>query len=432
MAVSLAYLSAGFGCGWVPPLVKKYKNSTGDFSLTTTDCSLIASLYYAGKEIACLGTPLFMDRFGRNAVFIFSAVCGLLVWLGVLLTKSIPLHFVIRLLFGFSVGTFEITTSVYIGENSSPNLRGVFGTMCIISFYVGELIAFIIGTYLAYQPVAIISAAVALWVLFSNILLREPAQYLLTQGHEERAAKTFFKLRGTAEAANREFEEIKLSLQQQTGFRLSWTLLTDKSLRVVCIINMFMYLTGFPPLNTMSTLVFLPIGNVSPSELTILMGIFQLVSVVVSSTFIERIGRRPMLLSCAVICFIVQLINSIVYYFDELGTPVPLASWLLFICITVYSIVAAAILFPISTVIRGELLSPQLKLFGGCVSVALNSILSFGMATIFLNIAEMFGMKSNFFFFTAMSAAMIVYVYVDLPETKGLTLTQIQRSLNKD
>lgn len=413
----------------MPPILNKYKGSATDFSLTTEDCSLIASLHYAGKGIACLLTLMLIDKVGRNPIFIVSAIASLAMWLAVISTKSIPLHFVIRLLFGLSAGSVEMACPVYIGENSSPKLRGVFGGICIISFYSGELIAFFVATYFSYHTVAIVFMGIAIASILSTFCLREPAQYLLAQGREEKAAETFFALRGTAEAAKREFEEMKTTLQQQKRHPFSIQLLANKGIRAVCIVNLFMYLTGFPPINAMSSLVFLPIGRVSSNELTIILGLIQLISVTLSSTFIERFGRRPLLMSSAAICFVFQLINAIVYWLIGQGTPPPFAPWLLFISISGYSVLTAALIFPICTVIRGELLSPQLKPIGGCMSVVLNSILSVGMTTAFLMVAETYGMQTNFFFFAAMSALMFVYVYVDLLETKGLTLTEIQRAL---
>lgn len=427
--VSFGYFLAGIGCGWVPPILNRYKGSATDFSLTTEDCSLIASLHYAGKGIACLLTVLLIDKVGRNPIFIFGAISSFGVWLAVFLTKSIPLHFAIRLLFGLSAGSFEMACPVYIGENSSPKLRCIFGGICVIFFYSGELVAFFVGTYFAYGTIAIVFMAITIASILSTFWLREPAQYLLMQGREEKAAKNFFTLRGSNEAAKREFDDIKVNLQQQKRHPFSIQLLAKKGIRAVCIVNLFMYLTGFPPINAMSSLVLLPIGQVTPNELTIILGLIQLISVTLSSTFIERFGRRPLLMTSAAICFFIHVINGIVYYFNERGTPLPFAPWLLFIFITGYSVVTASLIFPISTVIRGELLSPQLKPIGSSMSVGLNSILSVGMTTAFLMVAETYGMHTNFFFFAIMSALMFVYVYVDLLETKGLTLTEIQKEL---
>lgn len=413
----------------MPPILNKYKNSATDFSLTTEDCSLIASLHYAGKGIACLLTLMLLDKVGRNAILIFGTTASLAVWLAVLFTKSVPLHFVIRLLFGLGAGATEMATPVYIGENSSPKLRSVFGGICIIFFYLGELVAFFVATYFSYQTIAIVFLAITAASFLSIFWLREPAQYLLARGQEEKAAQNFFILRGSSQAAKQEFEETKANLQQQKSHHFSIQLLADKSIRAVCIVNLFMYLIGYPPINAMSSLAFLPIGKVTPNELTVILGVVQLISVALSSTFIERFGRRSLLMSSAAICSVFQLVSGIVFYFEEQGTPLPFTNWLLFIFITGYSVVTAALMFPICTVVRSELLSPQLKPIGNCMSVVLNSIVSVGMTTAFLIVAETYGMKTNFFFFAAMGAAMFAYVYIDLPETRGLTLTEIQRAL---
>ncbi|KAK7586153.1 hypothetical protein V9T40_004029 [Parthenolecanium corni] len=413
------------------PILQRYKNSNSDFSLDTEACSLIASIHYVGRGVGCVLVALFVDRLGRNKIITFNAISGCIVWLAVLFTKSVSLHYAIRLLFGIGIAFSETAAPLYIGENSSPNIRGVFGSMCSLAFYMGELIAFLVGTYCSYETIAIVFAAISFAVLLSTTLLREPAQHLLAKGHHKEAEERFFELRGHSDTAQQEFEQTKIGLDQPKE-PFSIGLLTDKSMRAVCMVSSYMYITGYAPINAMSSLAFSSVENFTPNELTTLLGIIQLVSIFFSSSVVDRIGRRPLLMISAVICTLIHLTIAALYYCQETGISVPYFAWILFAFITAYSVLAATIMFPLMTTVRGELLSPRFKSVGACIAIIVNSIISVLWAGSFLPIAELYGMKANFLWFAAMSFVFLVYVYFDLPETKGLTLTEIQSSLKKE
>lgn len=427
----MAYFSAGIGCGWISPILNRFKNSkSDDFSLTSEACSWIASIHYASRGVGCILMALLVDRIGRNQAFVLSAISGFVIWIGVFTSKSIPVHYVMRLIFGLGIGMFETTAPLYIGENSSPNFRGIFGGLCIIAFYTGELLEFWVAAYFSYSTIAVFNATLTLLITTSMLLLREPAQHLLAKGKEELAEERFFELRGVNPTTRREFEETKQYFARPKP-KLTLKLLADKSVRSVSIVNCLVYLTGYPPINAMSSLILSSSTHLSPNELTILLGFIQLLAVCLSSTIVERFGRRPLLLISALVSFASHLIVAAVFVFEDRGTPLPHSGWITFVFVTAYSVIVAAIFFPISTTIRGELLSPELKPIGGCLAIIMNSVVSVVITGVFLGIAEAYGRHTNFLFYAAMSATMFFYVYFDLPETKGLTLTEIQRSLQK-
>lgn len=408
-------------------MLHRYRNSTSDFSLNTRACSLIAALHYAGRMFGCILAAFLVDRIGRSKILVFNASCGCLVWLTVLLTKSLPLHYAIRLLVGLGVASVDVAVPLYIGENSSPHIRGLFGSAGSFAFYSGELIAFVVCTYTSYESAAIVLATLSFAVLLSTVWLREPAQFLLAKGHHQQAQERFFSLRGCTEDTRLEFQQ----MQRATEEPLSVALLTSKSMRAVCMVSCYLFISGFAPINAMSSLAFSSIESFTPNELTTMLGVAQLVAIFFSSSIIDRIGRRPLLMVSAAACVLIHVSIATLYYCQEMGIEVPHLAWMLVIFIGAYLVLAATIILPLMNTVRGELLSPQLKSVGGCIAVFVSSIISVTSAGLFLPVAELYGMKANFIGFAAMSFGFLVFVYFDLPETKGLTLTQIQFSLKK-
>ncbi|KAK7586154.1 hypothetical protein V9T40_004030 [Parthenolecanium corni] len=425
----MCYLLLGVGCGWVSPILNRFRNSDTDFSLTTEACSLIASLHYIGRAAGSILAAALVNRIGRNMAFVATSLISCATWSTVFSTFSIPAHYAARVAFGVCVGLTEFTTALYVGENSSPTLRGVLSSAMSILFYSGELLMFIIGAYQSYATIALVNVALSLATVASTLLLREPAQHLLAKGDLALAEKRFLELRGTSDASKCEFQETKQQLTD--GQTVNLQLLADRSVRVVVILSTSVYITGYPVINLMASLIMSSTSKLTPNELTIVMGVIMLLGISATPLIIERFGRRPLFMTSMVVSLLSNLAVAAIFWCQTHGHPIAHSAWLVFGSLTIYSTSVAAVMYPVITTIRGELMSPQLKAVGGCLAIVVNSILSLVMTGVFLSIAEAYGIEMNFLIFAASSAAVLLYAYFELPETRGLTLTEIQRSLKK-
>lgn len=332
------------------------------------------------------------------------------------------------------VGTFDTAASIYIGENSSPNIRGVFNSILVAFFFLGELLAFVFCTYLEYNTVAIIHAAIGFIIFLLTFLLKETAQFLMLKGKDKQAEQIFFWLRGHESDSKKEFEDIQLYLFEQKS-KFSMELLKNagnrRCLRVALISNILVLCSGFTAINTMFSIAVPSTGTITSNELTVLLGVFQLVSVCMSSYSIDLFGRRPLLLIAAGISIIVHIFTTILYYVEEHIGKLPYFAWLVFVPLTIYCIIFAMVMLPLTFIIRGEILPQNMKALGSSLAVSSSSILGFLISKMFLFISDKYGIYVNFLMFTIISFILFIYTYIDLPETKGMTLTEIQKSFKK-
>lgn len=420
---------SGTSFGWLSPTLQKYRNAGGDFSFTDDECSRMVAFQFFGVVFGCILLVLCVDRCGRNAMIYFSAILILLSWTCIAVTKIVILHLLTRFAFGISFGLVAALIPIYVAENSSPSVRGVFGSICLLFYYGGVLAGCILATYCAYETAAYIFMGISLINLSSTVLLREPAQYLLAKGRETEAEHRFFSLRGKNDKTKEEFEDIKAKTAEEKPQFFSFII--DSRFGKACTITSLSFLTGFPAMMSMVSLALRPTAQFSSNELSIFLYLLQAIGGLVSPLIIDRFRRRTLWISSSILILIVHCSTAFLYFSEEKNLLIPNYEWLLFASITAYSVLFATLTYSLGMVARAELLPQKFRSVGSASTIIVNALISSLIGHSFLWIANSFGMKMNFIYFAISSLAMLLYIYFYLPETKGMTLTEIEKMLEK-
>lgn len=433
LTVCLIYLATGLTAGWVAPTLSKLKNSTTGFSLTVEECSWVASLHYITRTLGPILSAALVNRIGHRPMFITISCIYFVAWVTILTTRSVFVLYIVRLAFGLGIGMIETTASIYIGENCSPKVRGRFNGIFVACMYGGLLLALILATYLPYDSVALAHAGLSCAALFSTILLKEPAQYLIMKGKLQQAEKTFFWLRDIRKDETRlEFEEIKQHVvEEKSAVSFSEVFSSPevyKTLRIVFLLNLLMYSTGFAAVISFVTMTFSSSSYLSAEGFTIIFGGFQLISCCGSSFIMDKFNRRTLWHTACILTAGSHAGTAALYYAQK---TVPYFEWFLFATVTIYSCVFGMLMLPLASAARGELLPQRVKAIGNCLAVVASSITGFGTSRVFLPIAEAYGMQTNFVLFSIMCLIIFAFEYFDLPETRGVSLVKIQKSLKK-
>lgn len=437
--VSVALLMGmyGLGSGWLGPTLHHICNPTADFSLTSDQCSWVASLHYVGKIIGTFVAAMLVDVYGRNLIFKSCSLQFIVVWLLILCTRNEPALYFARMAFGVACGMSESIMPIYIAENCSPNIRGLFCSMAFGVFYGGNVIAYALTSYLSYDTVAIVHTAMAVTVLFLQFLLKETPQFLLMHGKEGKAEQHFIWLRGSeTEKVKKEFDDIRNNMhddKEDSMMSLADALKVPanvKSIRVVVLINILILCTGYPGINNFISKSLSASSSLSVDQLTILYGSIEFISISLSSTIIDRCNRRPVLFLGSIASFLAHISSAVLHHVYSTQDG-PYYVWLTFATNTVYAVVFATILGPMFTVIRGELLHQRVKALGSSLALISNSATSFLVSKTFLVIQETYGLSSNYVIYSAASMALLIYTYFDVPETRGKSLVMIQQELKR-
>lgn len=428
--VALANLLFGISLGWLPPTLQLYNNANDTLSFTDEDCSAIVSAQYVGSVVGCVLLTFIVDTFGRNAVIVTAAILSLVSWVGVAFSQKVILHLLIRLVAGISIGLSNTIMSIYIGENSGPGVRGIFNSGTALFVDCGMLLGCTVTTIYSYETSAYIIVAFALMNVSSAVLLREPAQHLLAKGRLTEAENQFFRLRGRNEDTEKEFEDIKMnSTGEKTAFSFSFIL--DRHFLIACVTSMLIYLTGFPAVSAMVSIILMPTEQFSTNELAILFELFQLVGAIISPFIIDCFGRRTLWMVSAISIAIIHFFTAALYFAAENDIEIPLYEWLLFGSITAYAAIFAVAMYPLGIIARAELLPQRLRIIGTCIASVLNAMTGTVVGYSFLWVASDFGIQTNFIVYAVFSLITLIICYLYLPETQGMALTEIEKMLEK-
>jgi SP family facilitated glucose transporter-like MFS transporter 8 len=431
-AVFLLEFMMGIGFGWLAPMLHRLKNAP-EGAFTSEQCAWIAALHYVSRGLSPFFSVLVVDRLGRNAIFIFASLICFSMWIAVYCSRAVYVHYAVRLFFGLSSGVHGTASAIYIGENSSSELRGVFSGIFTAFFYFGEVLEFVLAAFLSYEWVALANCAFGLVTILAMLLLKEPAHYLIMRGEVAKAEKNYDWLHNLRDAKKKqEFEDIKQYIQEEKGrtpsFKMFFSKEIVRSVRIILLINFLATLSGFPAINSFVTIALSGSNGLSTDYLTILFGVSQFLSVCMSSVFMDTFNRRTLFLLTSSMITITHVTTAALYYGNTVF-EVPFFNWLLFSLLTTYSSMYGMFVLPLTTAIRSEILPQKVKAIGSALSMLSNSGGGFITVKIFLPIAHSLGIHANFLFFSLVGLIMFLYIYVDLPETKGKTLTDIQREL---
>jgi sugar porter (SP) family MFS transporter len=290
-----------------------------------------------------IGRPA--DKYGRRYMLKITALLFLVSAIGTGLAGNITQFIIFRIVGGLAVGAASVLSPIYISEIAPPKYRGRFTILFQLSLVVGILVAFATDLALIntgnnnWRWMFISEAGPA--VLFFALLFfvgRSP-RWLVKKGLMEEAKGVIDKTNiGTSNG--RLLEEIKNSIDNEVVEHFKY-LFKKPFLRLVIIgilIGMFNQFTGIAIVMIYSSDIFRAagFGNESAILQTVIVGFTNLTFTIIAMAFIDRIGRKFMLLVGSVGMTIFLGIFSYIFLFD-VGGFMPLVFMIGFVACFAFS-----------------------------------------------------------------------------------------------
>nr|CAD1814645.1 monosaccharide transporters [uncultured fungus] len=454
----------------------------GASALSTPHTSLITSILSAGTFFGALVAGDVADRIGRRTTVIMGCVIYTLGVIVQMLTGpevASPLGAIVagRIIAGIGVGFESAIVILYMSEICPKKVRGALVAGYQFCITIGILLASVVvyatkdrtntGNYRI--PVGIQFA----WALILGIglcFLPDSPRYFVKRGRLEKAANSLSRLRGQPETsefiqvelaeivANEEYER---SLIPTTSFIGSWMqcfkggLWDQKSnLRRTILgtsMQMMQQWTGVNFIFYYSTPFLQSTGAISNTFLISL--IFTLVNVCstpISFYTVERFGRRTILIWGALGMLICQFLVAIIgvaigfnhtHVIDQDATGADITraknigavnAQISFIAIFIFFF--ASTWGPGAWVVIGEIFPSPIRSRGVGLSTASNWLWNTIIAVItpYMVGTKYGNLKSSVFFvWGGLCTCALVYSYFLIPETKGLSLEQVDRMMEE-
>ncbi|WRX34641.1 Major facilitator [Theobroma cacao] len=417
------------------------------FNLSAVQLGLVVSGSLYGALLGSLLVYPIADFLGRRRELIIAA---LLYVLGGSLTAYAPdlsVLLVGRLLYGLGIGLAMHGAPLYIAETCPSQIRGTLISLKELFIVLGILLGYFVGSfqinavggwrfmYGCSAPIALLMG-IGMWSLPPSprwLLLRAVQGKGYLQEYKEKAILALSKLRGRApgdEASEKQIEDNLLSVkstyveQESEGNILE--VFQGPSLKAFIIAGglvLFQQITGQPSVLYYAGPILQSAGFSAAADatrLSVLVGLFKLLMTWIAVVKVDDLGRRPLLIG-GVGGIALSLFLLSAYYKFLGGFPfVAVAALLLYISFGPISWLMVSEIFPLRT--RGKGISlAVLTNFGS------NAIVTFA----FSPLKELLGAENLFLVFGAIALSSLLFVVLYVPETKGLSLEEIESKILK-
>jgi MFS transporter, SP family, galactose:H+ symporter len=427
---ALGGLLFGYDTGVISGAELFFKNN---FTLSTFALEVVVSGVLAGAAAGALAGGRLADLFGRRkllivtaAIFVIGAIlCAAAISTGMLIVG--------RIVVGLGIGLSSGTVPVYISEVSPAHARGWQVSLFQLAITVGILLAYVVDYAFASIEgwrwmfgLAVIPAGIfALGMVF----LPESPRWLAMHGDHEKARAVLMRVRGTTDV-DAELQEIELtSARVEKGSRLS--ALFASSLRPALVagigLAIFQQVTGINTVIYYAPMIMQAAGISSASGAILAtagIGVVNVLMTIVSMWLIDRIGRKPLLLTGIAGMVITLGILSLAFHISMRAGAL---AWVAVISMMAYVASFAISLGPIFWLLISEIYPLKIRSSAEGLAAAFNWGSNLVVTLTFLTLVQEMGASRTFLLYALLAAAAWIFSYHYVPETKGRTLEEIEK-----
>ena len=438
-----------FGWDWVviggaKPFFERFFHIQGNAALSgwVNSCALIGCLF--GALIA----GVLSDKFGRKRLLALAAMLFAVTSIGNGLAQTLNIFIAWRMLGGVAIGLASSLSPMYISEVAPARMRGRLVTVNQLTIVIGILLAQLINWWLVrdlpagatnefivqswfgqqgWRWMFALTSAPALLFLLGMLLVPESPRWLVKNARPELARRILQRI-GGADYAEAEVRDVQATLSSDEFRHVRFADLLEprlfKVLALGVILASFQQWCGINVIFNYAEEIFRAAGyDISSVVKNIAWtGSVNLVFTLVALGFVDRAGRRPLMLIGSAGLVVVYTMLALCYHRHVTGLPMLL---LVLAAIACYGMSLA----PVTWVIISEIFPNRIR--GAAMSVAVMAlwITCFLLTYTFPLLNKSLGAAGTFWIYAAICVAGWLYIFFKLPETKGKSLEQIEREL---
>ena len=419
--------------------LQAFFRDAADFNYTDALHGFTTSSALIGCVIGALLSGFLSAKAGRKKSLLIAGILFLLSALGsycpefLFFPKGVPSKALLaafngyRILGGIGVGLASALCPMYIAEIAPASRRGALVSWNQFAIIFGQLVVYFVNYLIIRSHIQ--DPAVTEWTgrigwrlmfvseavpaaLFSLLifLIPETPRYLVLNGRDEKALEILSRINGESRA-RQILAAIKATAVEKTEKLLSYGFLV---VFIGIMLSVFQQIIGINAVLYFAPRIFESMGVSDNMLFTVIMGVINITFTLVAVFTVEKIGRKPLLISgsvgMAVGAFAVALSNVI-----TLPALVPV------IGIMVYS---ASFMFswgPICWVYISEIFPNTIRSHATAVAVAFQWIFNFLVSSTFVPMYN----HSHFLAYALYGSICLIaaaFVWKVVPETKGKTL----------
>jgi MFS transporter, SP family, arabinose:H+ symporter len=373
------------------------------------------------------------DQLGRKRALMIVAVIFLVTSLGTAVVSNWYLFVIMRFIGGLGIGASSVIAPIYISEISPASFRGrlviLFQFNIVLGIVISLLSNYIIVT--SYHGswrlmLAVMAVPSLLYLILLRFVPESPRWLILHKGRNDEAEKTLQVI--NPDNYQQEMESIVNSKNQEVKDSTSENLFTKRYRRLAWLafliaffnqvsgINAILYyapsiftMAGFDKNNSFSASFYLGLVNFAFTMLAIFL--------------IDRMGRRKLMLIGSF--GLIASLGLVSYCFHLKNADGHYVIWLLMAYIAFFAVSQGAVIW----VFLSEIFPNQVRAKGQSLGSFTHWTLATVITFLFPAIRTHVDGQYIFLFFCVMMFLQLLFVWKLMPETKGKSLENMERTL---
>ena len=407
------------------------------WGLSDWNHGLAVAMALYGTVIGALFGGIPADKYGRKNSLLWIGVFYLVSALGSALANDVNSFMFFRFLGGLGVGASSVVAPMYISEIAPASRRGQLVALYQFNIVFGILMAYfsnyLIGTANFNEAWRWMLGIEAIPALIYSVLIfkvpKSPRWLIAKKGDFDAAREILTKtdpegVDAAMELAIAESKEIKGSVAATALFNPRFR----KISLFAFLMAFFNQMSGINAIIYFAPRIFEAAGISTEDALlsTIGIGAINLVATMLGLYFIDKLGRKK-LMYIGSIGYIISLSLMAYSYFGG-AISNQLLPYFVFMFIASHAIGQGSVIW----VFIAEIFPNELRAFGQSLGSFTHWVLAALIANVFPFFANTFGAGNIFAFFALMMVFQLLWVAFRMPETKGRSLEEIQKDLQKE
>ena len=429
---ALGGLLFGYDTGVVSGALLFLHTSFGNVS--SFDKELVTSLLLVGAAVGAFASGKLCDAIGRRPVILLTAAVFVVGVLGAAFSPTLWFLIVLRFVIGLAVGSASMAVPLYIGEVAPPRVRGALVSFNQLALTTGILASFLVDYALSSSAdwrLMFGLATIPAILLFVGMLTQaESPAWLVTHGRIGDARKVLARVRSADHDVDGEIAEIR----SLSGRRVSYRELLEPGVRKLVVIGVilavFQQITGINTVIYYAPTLLHQVGFGSSASLlaNVGNGVVNVGMTLIAIRLIDKVGRRVRLLAGTIGMAVALLVLAATFAVSgntlgQTGSIVAVAS------LAVYTGSFAIGLGPVFWLLISEIYPVRIRGTAMSIATMANWAANFVMAVSFLTMLSAISNAGTFLLMGFLSLVAVLYFWKKVPETRGLTLEQIEREM---
>lgn len=411
-----------------------------DFNLSSTLQEVVTSWVTLGALAGALLAGILADRVGRKRTLLLA---GVLFSVGAAIeafAPGTPILVVGRFVVGAGVGVASVAGPLYAAEMAPKQTRGRFVSSYQLAITIGILLADIVdaafsasGEWRVMLGLAIIPGIMLIMVVS---VMPDTPRWLMKMGRRSDAKASLTKTQGGPDV-DRRLDLIQRDLEGTTDAK--WREVFAPSMRRALWVGIglavFQQITGINAIIYYSNEIFDLAGFTTATQqadATLLaVGVVNVLATFIAIAFIDRFGRKPLLLTGLVGMTLSLIAVGMSFWFldknPSTGGGPSTVGIVTLVALVVYIASFAFSLGPVVWTLISEIYPNGVRGRAIAVATAANWAAAFLVSQTFLSLLDAIGETATFFLFAVMCVISFIWIKRKVPETKGKSLEEIQQ-----